>query len=226
MSASFRLPLATDVSRDLAIRAHCGTSHTPERRGENEVADYVLSILSFQRTLELLADTEERMAEAVAQAERYRENYVKRLSDIWSTRSRMMSTMIAGPANFPVRRQEKIWASFEKKSKEFWDWQDRAKKAAIKAVKAVGAPPVEKPEGAKTGTEELQVGDVLIVVNHDIERVQIIFEGKPAPDVISELKGAAWNWSPRNSAWQRKITNNAIYSAKRIAEAAKAVANA
>ena len=66
----------------------------------------------------------------------------------------------------------------------------------------------------------------MIVVNHDVERVQMIFDGKPAPEVISELKGAAWNWSPRNGAWQRKITNNSIYSAKRIAEAAKAVAHA
>lgn len=220
--AEFRKPEASDVSRELAVRAHCGTSHTPERRGDAEVAGYVMSILSFQKALAEVADTEERMVEAVAQAERYRENYVKRQSEIWSTRSRMMSTMIAGPANFPVRRQEKVWASFEKKSKEFWDWQDRAKKAAIKAIKAIGAVPVEKPEGAKTGTEELQVGDVLIVVNHDIERVQIVFDGKPAPEVISELKGAAWNWSPRNSAWQRKITNNSIWSAKRIAEKANA----
>lgn len=222
----FRKPEPTDVSLQLAIRAHAGTSHTPERRGESEVADYVASIQSFNDKLAAVADTEDRMAEAAAQAERYREGYIKRQSDVWSARSRMMSTMITGPANFPVRRQEKVWASFEKKSKEFWDWQDRALAASIKAIKAVGyvAPP--KPEGAKTGTEELQIGEVTIVVNHDIERVQIVFDGKPTPDVIAELKGAAWNWSPRNSAWQRKITNNSIYSAKRIAEKANVLAAA
>lgn len=222
--ADFREPVASDVSLQLAIRAHAGTSHSPERRGESEVADYVASIQSFNGKLAAVADTEERMVEAVAQSERYREGYIKRQSDVWSSRSRMMSTMITGPANFPVRRQEKVWASFEKKTKEFWDWQERALKAAVKSTKAVGAAPVVKPEGAKTGTEELQVGEVLIVVNHDVERVQIIFDGKPSPDVISELKGAAWNWSPRNSAWQRKITNNSIYSAKRIAEKANALA--
>jgi hypothetical protein len=219
-----RKPLATDVNLQMAIRAHSGTSHSPERRGESEVADYVGSIEAFNAKLVALADNKDRMAEAVSQAERYRESYIKKLSDIWATRSRMMSTMIAGPANFPVRRQEKVWASFEKKSKEFYAWQERALASSIKAIKAVGyvAPP--KPEGVKTGTEELQVGAVLIVVNHDVERVQIVFDGKPAPEVISELKGAAWNWSPRNSAWQRKITNNSIYSAKRIAEKANAVA--
>lgn len=219
-----RTPLPTDVNLQMAIRAHSGTSHTPERRGENEVADYVASIEAFNAKLVSVADNDDRMAEAVKQAERYREGYIKKLSDIWATRSRMMSTMITGPANFPVRRQEKVWASFENKSKEFYAWQDRALASAIKAIKAVGyvAPP--KPEGARTGTEEVQIGDVLIVVNHDVERVQIVFDGKPSPEVIAELKGAAWKWSPRNSAWQRMITQNSLYSAKRIAEKASAVA--
>lgn len=219
---TFRKPVASDVNLQLAIRAHSGTSHSPERRGESEVADYIASIQSFNDKLAAAADTEDRMVEAVAQSERYREGYIKRQSDVWASRSRMMSTMIAGPAKFPVRRQEKIWASFEKKTKEFWGWQERALKAAVKAIKAVGAVTVAKPEGAKTGTEELQIGEVRIVVNHDVERVQIVFDGKPSADIIAELKGAAWNWSPRNSAWQRKITNNSLYSAKRIAEKANA----
>ena len=102
MSASFRLPLASDVSLELATRAHCGTSHTPERRGENEVDDYVASILSFQKAIAAVADTDDRMAEAVTQSECYRENYIARQNAVWSSRSRMMSTMIAGPANRSV----------------------------------------------------------------------------------------------------------------------------
>jgi hypothetical protein len=190
------------------------------------VADYVAHMTNVNSKLVEVADTEDRMAEAVAQSERYRENYIKRLSSVWAARSRMMSTMIAGPARFPVQRQEKIWRSWENKAKEMYDWQDRALSAAIKAVKAVGyvAPP--KPEGAKTGKEEFAIGDVLIVANHDIERLQIIFDGKPSPDIIRELKGAAWNWSPKNGAWQRKITNNSIYSAKQIAAKANATGEA
>ena len=219
----FRTPLPTDVSLQAAIRAHAGTSHTPERRGESEVASYVSAIQDFNEKLAAVADNEDRMAEAVAQSERFREGYIQRQNAVWASRSRMMSTMITGPANFPVRRQEKIWAAFEKKAGEFYSWQDRALSASIKAVKQVGyvAPP--KPEVAKTGTEEVIVGDVKIVVNHDIERVQIVFDGKPAPEIISELKGAAWNWSPRNGAWQRKITANSIYSATRIANKAGAL---
>ncbi|UHS60577.1 hypothetical protein HRR99_03095 [Agrobacterium vaccinii] len=224
--SNFRTPLATDVSLEAAIRAHSGTSHSPERRGESEVASYVSAIQEFNDKLAAIADNEDRMAEAVAQSERFREGYIQRQNAVWASRSRMMSTMITGPANFPVRRQEKVWASFEKKCGEFYTWQERALATAIKAVNLVGyvAPP--KPEGAKTGTEEVIVGDIKILVNHDIERVQIVFDGKPTPEILAELKGAAWKWSPRNTAWQRMITNNSLYSAKRIAEKANALAAA
>jgi len=218
----FRQPLKSDVSLQLAIRAHAGTSHSPERRGESEVNDYVLTVENFISSLKSIADTEARIVEAVAQAERFREGYVKRLTGVWSTRSRMMSTMITGPANFPVRQQEKVWRSYEKKACEMSDWVERAQKAAVRDVKAVGAAPIEKPAGSKTGTETKTIGSVDIVTNHDIERVQIVFGGKPSAEIIAELKGAAWNWSPRNSAWQRKITNNAIWSAERIAAKANA----
>lgn len=218
---NFRAPVRTDVSLEMAIRAHAGTSHSPERRGESEVAEYVAHMTNFNAKLAEVADTDDRLAEAVSQSERYRENYIKRLSSVWASRSRMMSAMIAGPANFPAHRQEKIWRAYENKAREMYEWQDRALSASIKAVKAVGyvAPP--KPEGAKSGKEEFVIGDVLIVANHDIERLQIIFDGKPSPEIIRELKGAAWNWSPKNGAWQRKITNNSIYSAKQIADKAR-----
>jgi hypothetical protein len=215
--AEFREPLPADVSLQLAIRAHAGTSHTPERRGESEIADYVHTIRTFNEALAESADTDERMAEAVAQSDRFREGYVKRLNSVLSTRSRMMSTMITGPANFPVRQQEKVWRSYDKKMSEFIDWQQRAQRAALKSVASVGVIPEPKPDGAKTGTETKKIGSVEIVTNHDIERIQIVFDGKPSADIISKLKGAAWNWSPRNSAWQRKITNNAMWSAERIA---------
>lgn len=216
MAAQLRKPVASDVSLELAIRAHAGTSHTPDRRGESEVADYIASIESFNAKLESAADTEARMVEAVSQADRYREGYVQRLSALWSSRSRMVSTMIAGPANFPVRRQEKIWNAYENRAKEFYAWQDRALKAALKAIAAIGAPaPVVDPN-AKTGSESKVIGGVEIVQNFDLDRVQILFGGKPDSDTIENLKGAGWNWSPRNSAWQRKLTTNAINSADRI----------
>lgn len=61
----FRTPLPTDVSLEAATRAHAGTSHTPERRGESEVASYVSAIQTFNDKLAEVADNDDRMAEAV-----------------------------------------------------------------------------------------------------------------------------------------------------------------
>ena len=55
-----------------------------------------------------------------------------------------------------------------------------------------------------------------IVKNNDIDRVQIIFNEKPSPEVIDALHKEGWHWSSLNNAWQRKLTSNAEYSANSI----------
>lgn len=48
-------------------------------------------------------------------------------------------------------------------------------------------------------------------------RIRISFEiGKPEQEIIDMLKGKAFKWSPKNQAWQRQLTNNAVYDTKRL----------
>lgn len=54
--------------------------------------------------------------------------------------------------------------------------------------------------------------------NNRLDRIMIFFDEIPSQEMRDKLKSAAWKWSPKNQAWQRKITNNAIYSVKRIME--------
>lgn len=42
-----------------------------------------------------------------------------------------------------------------------------------------------------------------IVENTDINRVQIIFDSKPAQEIIDKLKNNGFHWSPSEKAWQR-----------------------
>jgi hypothetical protein len=51
--------------------------------------------------------------------------------------------------------------------------------------------------------------------NFDADRYQIFFDEIPDAEFRSKLK-RGWRWSPRYSAWQRKITQNAMYSAKSL----------
>lgn len=70
----------------------------------------------------------------------------------------------------------------------------------------------ERPKGQ----EEFNQHGIKVVQNHDADRVQIFFDGKPGQEVIKDLKSSGWNWSPSNGAWQRKNTDNAMISAKNI----------
>ena len=55
-----------------------------------------------------------------------------------------------------------------------------------------------------------------VVINQEVNRVQIIFDGKPDPDVRSELKGEGFRWAPSQGAWQRQLTDNALRAVKRL----------
>jgi hypothetical protein len=58
-----------------------------------------------------------------------------------------------------------------------------------------------------------------IVVNYEIDRIQVFFETRPTSEELTKYKSlglSSFNWSPSNAAWQRKITNNAIWKTKRM----------
>ena len=55
-----------------------------------------------------------------------------------------------------------------------------------------------------------------VEINTDINRLQIIFDGKPDEDVRLELKGVGFRWAPSQHAWQRQLTDNALRAVKRI----------
>ena len=55
-----------------------------------------------------------------------------------------------------------------------------------------------------------------IVRNAEENRLQILFEDIPSEELRAALKSHGFRWSPRNKAWQRQLTQNAIYDARRI----------
>lgn len=58
-----------------------------------------------------------------------------------------------------------------------------------------------------------------MIINYEIDRIQIIFNTRPTPQELTSWKNKglkSFNWSPSQSAWQRKITPNAIGTVKRM----------
>ena len=47
-------------------------------------------------------------------------------------------------------------------------------------------------------------------------RIRILFDEIPNEETRILLKQNGFKWSPRNSAWQRQLTNNGIYSTKKL----------
>lgn len=69
---------------------------------------------------------------------------------------------------------------------------------------------------ASSPDRTIELEGVTVEICNSEERIRLHFEGKPEPDMIAKLKQAAFKWSPRNMAWQRQLTSNALYAAKRL----------
>ena len=66
------------------------------------------------------------------------------------------------------------------------------------------------------GTKESENKFFTAVENTEIMRLQLIFDGKPEPEVRDILKSNGFKWAPSQSAWQRQLTVNAKYALNRV----------
>jgi hypothetical protein len=69
---------------------------------------------------------------------------------------------------------------------------------------------------ANKPSREYIISNGKVIFNYEMDRLQLIFDGKPAYEVISKLKQNAFKWAPSQMAWQRQLTNNAIYGAVNV----------
>lgn len=273
---------------ELAIRSHSGTSFSPEERGIATIADYERCLLSDLKQV------------PTDQQEWYISKYKEYVRTYLSRHSRVMSSMITGPANFPTRRNERANNSCDKAIEEFSQWRERTtarlakqteqdrrnslspsqryvedfkplkieiletyanpaswKKALLygmlerRALKgevelmelsialildtADQLKPIFTPrhkvwklvELAQASREKLNdrqeqettvedMGVCEVHRNFEADRLQLLFDGKPVPAVISILKSNGYRWSPRFGAWQRQLTLNATRGLDRV----------
>lgn len=74
---------------------------------------------------------------------------------------------------------------------------------------------LESKETASTAGEERYMFEGgSVEVNYTDDRVQILYDAIPTKEQRDQLKSNGWKWSPKNTAWQRKITPQAISNAK------------
>lgn len=206
----------SDFDRQKIEDSYLGTSFSPDKRAADEI---VMHIRWFNNTVDDLArlcSNDEQRACLAEQLTRFKAKYLDHSRACTAARSRCISTMITGGSNFPVRRAEKANSSYMRRLNDFLEWQRKAI-IAIRKVIANAGKVKDAPSGPVSENAETTVGDIEIIRNYELSRVQIIFSGKPEPEVIAQLKAHGWRWSPKNGAWQRQNTDNAYRSAVGIA---------
>ncbi len=136
MNTSFE----NDIPLDLATRAHYGTSFVPEDRGSQERASYATTLRNDFDVLSKLANTTEKSSILTTEFDWYREGYRARYIAMLSSKSRCLSSMIAGPLNFPTRRAQKANDSANNRTQELIEYRERALAAIRKTLQPELAP--------------------------------------------------------------------------------------
>jgi hypothetical protein len=123
----------TSLVRDraLATRAFSGTSFSPEKRGQSRREGYAEAVNGFYAELWPLAQTDDQKALLATEMERYRQGMISMTNAYLHSHSNVVSTMIAGGSNFPVRRQQKLGQRADNKLNGLLEWNERAR-AAVK----------------------------------------------------------------------------------------------
>lgn len=183
-------------------------SHSPRQRAESALIEGVQTIGDGAKSLTDKGATDDQVEEWTAKAIRLWLAYQ-------SAGARTANPMITGPANFPVARNQKAMNAERKRGDEFYlfthrpvSWLARRRRSAEKAALSAEATTVDH--------RALEFPGVKLVQNTTLDRIQLLFDGKPDPETIASLKGEAFRWSPREGAWQRKNTNNGVQAAYRI----------
>ena len=86
-------------------------------------------------------------------------------------------------------------------------------KQRIEEIKAQHAEIVENGESAETEYPELKL---TLVLNRTINRVQLVFKGKPDSAVREIIKSHGFRWSPSECTWQRQLNSNGEYAAQTV----------
>ncbi len=107
----------SDINPDLAERAYRGTSFVSEKRGVQAQNEFVSIFNGVRERLEKHAKTERQKQLLEEELSRYKDNLKSKYETYLGSRQGMVSSMIAGPAKFPVRRMQKKSAAIDRK----WD---------------------------------------------------------------------------------------------------------
>ena len=118
------MDFSKDISKETARRAFYWTSQFPDKRGDRVVSDYNSSMASYYQQIVGNAIPEEK-EKAEEFFDSFRAGYKKRFNDWLHSNSRVASSFITGPANFPVERNRKRSDAADNKFRELLAYENK-----------------------------------------------------------------------------------------------------
>jgi len=131
--------------------------------------------------------------------------------------ARTINWMVTGPARFPVERNNKAMRVESKRLDEYLQFAAGAAQWVARRDKIADRREMVRAD-AESGVEhkEKRFGDVRVILNKALDRVQIVFPARPSDDERRVLKARAFRWAPRVGAWQRQLTQNGVWAAEGV----------
>ena len=182
--------------RDWRVKAKKGVikSLQPEKTYLSEIERYSEELESMKANHELMKEGNKRIREALKQ----KINIDEYLRLTFGIEDHMLSWTMRFGFGFGLANNNANIKRVEQRIKELKSKEDQR---------------------VNTGQKEVIFDGGKIVVNYEADRIQVFFDTRPTREELQNWKNRglnSFNWSPSNNCWQRKITNNAIWSTKRI----------
>src|SRR5438094_165360 len=96
-----------DLPYQLTCDAYRNTSCHPEERARSDQQSYAEDVNGLYAELLAFAATERQQTVLAEEMERYRQGYLQRFTAYLASHANVASSLITGPARFPVARNEK-----------------------------------------------------------------------------------------------------------------------
>lgn len=152
---------------------------------------------------ELMTDEEKSNA-----IEKYKKKTAEWINKRNSNDANHVAWFISGPANYNMRKHEK-WLNREDTLMKEYDY-------IFNVDNYIKKPKLRIEIKQDIEEKEYNYNGITVIQNTELNRLQLIFDGKPSDEVREILKSNGFKWSPKNTAWQRQLTKNALYAFERI----------
>lgn len=159
--------------------------------------------LALEKLQNKLADKEELQAKMKDCNAYYRKNgTLKGYNDISEEKARVLD--------------EKIKNSYSWEQQPYPSYLLTNNNAEIRRLKKRIEELQRLKEKANSDNDLPVVNGIETQLNAEAMRIQLLFDEIPSAEIREMLKSNGFRWSPKNKAWQRQLTDNAIYTTKQL----------